>query len=339
MTVTALIPTYNRRAHTFRAIDSVLGQTVPVDEIIVVDDGSTDGTAEAVSDRYGSRVVLFRQENAGTSVARNRGIREATGEWIAFLDSDDVWFPTKIERQMGALATLGGEFGVCFTDNLFGGNPDMKLSVFQQSGFQPALQLGPLEDATWYMLAALQPFFTSSLLISRSLLRALDGFDETLTLGEDADLVFRLSFRTRFCFVAEPLVEIDRTPARGRLCDLYTTRNDRKYENFERRCTKWLALPEVMGTQYERSIREMLREFRYDSTEAKIHHLRIEPALREIRRIRAMDEGYLSIFGTLLRRKLVKMRRSRGGRDATPCALLSEKRRKHFENLRGDSDL
>jgi glycosyltransferase involved in cell wall biosynthesis len=323
--VSALIPTYNRGSHVFRAIDSVLAQTVPVDEIIVVDDGSTDGTAEAIGVHYGSRVKVVSQENKGVSAARNRGIREARGECVAFLDSDDVWFPTKIERQMEALATLGGEFGLCFTDNLFGGNPDMKLSVFQQSGFQPAPRLGPLEDATWYMLAALQPFFTSSLLISRSLLKELDGFDETLTLGEDADLVFRLSFRTRFCFVAEPLVEIDRTPARGGLCDLYTTRNDRKYENFERRCTKWLTLPEVVGTKYERPIHEMLREFRYDSTEAKIHQLRVGPAFGEIRRIRSMGESYVLVFTTLLRRKLAKIGRGRSVSDPISGAQLSGK--------------
>ena len=325
MKVSVIVPTFNRRDHVKHAIDSVVAQTVSVDEIIVVDDGSTDGTPEAIHGHYGSRVAVFTQANAGVSAARNRGIREARGEWVAFLDSDDSWFPSKIERQVEALAKFGNEFGLCFTDNVFGGNPDMKFSVFQQTGFEGAKRLGSLEDATWYMLAAQQPFFTSSLLVLRSLLTELDGFDETLTLGEDADLVFRLSFRTRFCFVAEALVEIDRTPSRAGLCNLYTTRDDRKYENFERRCIKWLTLPEVVGTKYERPIREMLREFRYDSAEAKIHQLRGRPAFGEIRRIRSMGESYMSVLATLMRRKLAKMGRGRAVPDPISGAQLSGK--------------
>jgi glycosyltransferase involved in cell wall biosynthesis len=323
--VSALIPTYNRRVQVLRALDSVFAQTVPVDEIIVVDDGSTDGTAEAIHGRHGSRVSVIRQENAGVSAARNRGIREAHGEWIAFLDSDDMWLPAKIERQIEALTTLGGEFGLCFTDNLFAGNPNMTLSVFQEAGFQVAPGLGPLEEPTKRLIAGREPFFTSSLLVRRSLFEDIGGFDETLIVGEDSDMVFRLSFGTKFCFVAKPLVEVDRTPSRIGLCDLYTTRDDRKYDSFERRYTKWLAMPEVAGTQYERPIRETLREFRYDSAEAKIHQLRIGPALGEIGRISAMGESYISVFTTLLRRKLAKIRRSRGVLGATSYAELSGK--------------
>lgn len=312
MEVSALIPTYNRRVQVLRAVDSVLAQTMPVREIIVVDDGSTDGTAEAIRSRYGSCVEVFRQENAGVSAARNRGIREARGEWIALLDSDDVWLPTKIERQVEALTDLGSEFGLCFTDNLYGGNPDMKLSAFQETCFEAVARFGPLEEETTQLLAGREPFFTSSLLIRHSLLEELDGFDEALVLGEDADMVFRLSFRTRFCFVSEPLVEVDRTPSRAGLCDLYATRDDRTYASFERRYTKWLAMPEVVGTQYERPVRQMLRKFCYDSAEAKIHQLRVRPALREIRRLRAMGESYTSILATLLAHKIAKVRRSLG---------------------------
>lgn len=325
MTVSAIIPTYNRRAHVFRAIDSVLAQTVPVDEIVVVDDGSTDGTAEAICSYYGSRVAVFARANSGVSAARNRGIHEARGEWIAFLDSDDVWLPTKIERQIEAIMTVGAGFGLCFTDNLFAGNPDMKRSVFQEAGFDVTDGVGSMAEPTARLLAGKEPFFTSSLLVRRSLLKDIDGFDETLIVGEDADLVFRLSFRTKFCFVAEALAEVDRTPSRTGLCDLYTTRDDRKYESFERRYNKWLAMPEVAGSRYEQPIRDTLREFRYDSAEAKIHQLRIRAALGEISRLRTMEASYVAIFANLLRRKIAKIRRHRRVLEESANAQLSGK--------------
>jgi len=322
VTVSAVIPTYNRRAQVLRALDSVLAQTVSVDEIIVVDDGSTDGTAEAIRSRYGSSVAVFSQGNAGVSAARNRGLREAKGEWMAFLDSDDSWFPNKIECQIEALATLGNEFGLCFTDCVYEGNPDMKLSVFEEAGLNDTPRLGSLDDPAKYVLASREPFWTQSLLVRRSLLAEPSWFDEALTVREDTDVLFRLSFKTRFCFVAEPLVRIDRAPSRDGLCNLYITGDPRVFDSLERLYTKWLALPEVAGTQYEGLIRDALRGFRYDSAEDKIHHLRMGPALGEIGRISAMGESYMSVFANLLCRKLAKMRRrhdaSRPGGERKP---------------------
>lgn len=309
MRISVVVPTYNRREHVLRAIDSVIAQTRPVSEIVVVDDGSTDGTGEAIESRYGQMVKVFRQENGGVSSARNHGIRKATGDWIAFLDSDDVWFPMKIELQTEALRAFGPEFGFCFTNNVFAGNPEMTGSVFEKSSFRSQPGPGILEEPTRRMLDGREPFFTSSLLVLRSLLEVLDGFDESLVVGEDADIAFRLSFRTKFCFVSESLVAVDRTPSRDGLCNLYMTRDDRKYQSFERRYNKWLAMPEVAGTEYEQQILKMLREFRYDSVEAKIHQLRIGAALDDIFRLRATGENFMSVLFTLTGRKLAKMSR------------------------------
>src|SRR5512135_2377456 len=102
MTVSAVIPTFNRLGYIRRAIDSVLAQTVPVDEVLVVDDGSTDGTAEALAAEYGAGVRIVKQANTGVSGARRRGVREARGEWIAFLDSDDEWTPNRNKELLDA---------------------------------------------------------------------------------------------------------------------------------------------------------------------------------------------------------------------------------------------
>ena len=106
-TVSVVIPTYNRINYLPRALDSVAAQTRPVTEIIVVDDGSTDGTAECIRSRY-PEVNVIRQANHGVSHARNTGIRNVTGDWIAFLDSDDAWMPEKMSRQFSALAGYPG---------------------------------------------------------------------------------------------------------------------------------------------------------------------------------------------------------------------------------------
>lgn len=308
MMISAVIPTYNRRMEVLRAVDSVLAQTTPVDEIIVVDDGSSDLTAETLAGKYGSAIKVIRQENRGVSAARNHAIRKARGEWIAFLDSDDVWLPTKIEQQTRALAAFGGEFGVNFTDNIFDGDPDIKLSRFQQAGFDGASSSGILDDPGKYIVAWRNPFVTSSMLVLRSLLLEIGLFDEALVLGEDLDLMFRLAFRTRFCFVAERLVRMDRTPGRSLgLEKLLATRDDRRYDSIERMFVKWLKMPGVAGTGYEESIRESLRQDYYSSIEAKIHELKIGPALRRISRLRALGDNYAFIAFMLLTRKIRKL--------------------------------
>jgi glycosyltransferase involved in cell wall biosynthesis len=107
------MPLYNYRAYVGAAIDSILAQTRPAEEIIVVDDGSTDGVGE-ILDRYIGRLRAIRQENRGPSAAVNRGLAETTGDAVAFLDSDDLWARDKLERQCAVLATdasIDGVFG------------------------------------------------------------------------------------------------------------------------------------------------------------------------------------------------------------------------------------
>src|SRR6266566_631820 len=116
MKVSALIPTYNRREHVQRAIESVLSQTIPPDEIIVVDDGSTDGTREALAHRFGSTVRVVCQENGGVSSSRRRAVREARNDWIAFLDSDDEWTSNRNRRLTEAAKSLPTDVAWLFGD-------------------------------------------------------------------------------------------------------------------------------------------------------------------------------------------------------------------------------
>ena len=115
--VSVVIPTYNRADFICDAIDSVLNQTHSNIEIIVVDDGSTDNTS-AVLEKYQDRIKIIRQENQGCSAARNSGIRFCSGNYVAFLDSDDKWLPQKTEEQLALLNQTGANVPCCWCNIL-----------------------------------------------------------------------------------------------------------------------------------------------------------------------------------------------------------------------------
>ena len=198
-------------------------------EIIVVDDGSTDDTPEALKP-YMDRIRYVHQTNLGASAAQNRGIELARGKWIAILASDDLWLPTKLEAQLKVVATLGNDFGACFTDCEFFGNTPVLPSAFEQAGLHNDLSFGPLEEPFKVILARHPAIYVQSLLLLRSLIEYPNGFDERLVVAEDTDLLFRLAFKTKFCFVNECLVRIDRTPSREvGLMELFSRNDDRAF--------------------------------------------------------------------------------------------------------------
>ncbi|MGA7301658.1 MAG: glycosyltransferase family A protein, partial [Candidatus Sulfotelmatobacter sp.] len=128
--VSVVIPTYNRAGTVPRAIESVLAQTFTDLEVIVVDDGSSDDTGKVLGEMFGERIRYFAQVNQGASIARNRGIEEARGEWIAFLDSDDLWEKEKLEWQLKALEQFAPQCCGCYTDTRFFNHPETR-TMFQ----------------------------------------------------------------------------------------------------------------------------------------------------------------------------------------------------------------
>lgn len=193
-----IIPTWNRRDLIGRAIDSVLAQTRPVDEIIVVDDGSTDGTRDWLAQAYGDRIVCLAQANAGVSAARNRGLASARGRYLALLDSDDEWLPEKIERQVGYLEQRP-EFGMVLCDVLRVDADGSLIDVFERRRQIP-------DDGMvlrWVLLdPALAPL---SALFRREVFETVGGFDESLNTAEDVDFHLRVAARWPIGIVEEPL--------------------------------------------------------------------------------------------------------------------------------------
>lgn len=208
--ISVVIPTHDR-AHTLpRAIVSALEQTLPAREVIVVDDGSTDGTAALVAG-YGERVRCLYQPNAGVATARNTGIRAAQGDWVAFLDSDDFWLPQKLERQAPALADP--TVTVCFANRTWTSRPD--TDRFAEVGLTAASPFTFVDDAL-ALLARPQgsPLIASCCVYRRAELVRLGGYDPRLRVFEDLELDFRLALAGgRFAAVPEVLAVLDDSPA------------------------------------------------------------------------------------------------------------------------------
>lgn len=193
--VSVVIPTYNHERFIKDAVECALAQSVGGVEVVVVDDGSIDKTCEALSG-FGSAIRLVRQENVGQAAARNRGIEEARGEYVAFLDGDDVWLKQKLERQLKRFAQVP-EAGVCSCAYFV---IDHDLRPIRIS---PAGPEGLVLDHLLLEGNVVGP--PTTVVVRRQLLDSVGGFDPALGYCSDWDLWIRLARRTRFCIVAEPL--------------------------------------------------------------------------------------------------------------------------------------
>jgi glycosyltransferase involved in cell wall biosynthesis len=205
-TVSAIIPTFNRAHLIGAAIESALGQTCPPQEIIVVDDGSTDDTARVLAP-YRDRVRYVVQPNQGPAAARNHGFRLARGDFIALLDSDDLWLPDRLARQQ-ALLVREPRLDVLFGRELVfaEGQPERDWNLHDpEVRRRLGTTDGPLEDAT--ALLVRENFLpTSSTLFRRSLLEGAGAINPRFRQAEDHDFWLRLALAgARFGYVPAPL--------------------------------------------------------------------------------------------------------------------------------------
>ena len=194
--VSVVIPSYNAARYVGAAISSVLAQTAPDLEVVVVDDGSTDDT-EAVVRRFGPAVRYHRQRHAGVAAARNRGLAESSGKYVGFLDADDTWLPHKLERQLGALQGQAA-FRACYSSHVVV-DPELRPLGVQRSPRVASI----LEDL---LLRGNVIGSICTVLCERELFTATGGFDPALSQCADWDMWIRLSLLTDFCYIDEPLV-------------------------------------------------------------------------------------------------------------------------------------
>jgi GT2 family glycosyltransferase len=246
--VTAVIPAYNYAHFLPRAIDSVLAQTYAPIECVVVDDGSKDRTPEVLAG-YGERVRAIRQPNAGLSAARNTGISAARGEYVALLDADDWWRPTKIAEQVAVLEADPGLAAVgCGVDVV---DRDMKV-LYSVPGKQPRAS----KEANLRAVATRKLWVGGSgsgLLARKRVLEELGPFDTSLRAAEDWDMWLRLFARYRVANVPEPLASIH-------MHGTGSFRNSKLMEDnqlrvLERAIARW---PDVLGPRTRRQMRALV---------------------------------------------------------------------------------
>jgi glycosyltransferase involved in cell wall biosynthesis len=193
--VSVIIPTYNRGWILQEAIDSVLAQTFNAYEVIVVDDGSEDNTAEILKN-YSNIIRIIHQENKGVSAARNLGIKSSSGRFIALLDSDDLWLPEKLERQTSFFRKNSGAM-ICQTQEIWirkgkRVNPCKHHKKISGMIFEPSLSL-----------CLVSP---SAVMFKRELLETVGFFDESLYACEDYDLWLRVSLKFPVYLIDEALI-------------------------------------------------------------------------------------------------------------------------------------
>jgi len=269
--VSVVIPVYNRFELLRYSVESVLRQTVPVSEVILVDDGSFDGTSELLpayiteNPTWRERVRYFHQQNQGPNVARNLGIEKAKGEWLAFNDNDDLWLPQKLEWQFRALEQFKNQCGACITDAWFMNNADMKMTLFQLAGKQHHESIGVIADPLRYMLErnsteGIHPVWLQNLIARTELVRHVGGFDPAFRFGDDDDFAFWLGCATKFCFVNMPMVVIDRTPKAERHVGASKNWDDADFRlrMAQKRMEKRLRKSEGLPAEIRRMIRRDL---------------------------------------------------------------------------------
>tara|TARA_Y100000741_G_scaffold331778_1_gene287326 strand:- start:477 stop:1313 length:837 start_codon:yes stop_codon:yes gene_type:complete len=195
MKISVIIPTFNRLDLLKRAIDSVLNQSIKPYDIIVVDDGSTDGTSEMIQHKYKS-INLIQQKNSGVSAARNNGIKNAQGDWIALLDSDDEWEKNKLEEQVNNL-TDNPKYEFCHTNEIWIRNG---IRVNQKKRHK---KYGGFIFDKCLDICRISP---SSVLFNKNILNHVGWFDEKLPVCEDYDLWLRITADYEILFIDKPLI-------------------------------------------------------------------------------------------------------------------------------------
>lgn len=262
--ISVIVPTYNRAEKVCCAIESALSQTYPPVEVVVIDDGSSDQTEATLRKAFGGHIRYYFQTNQGASAARNKGIATAEGEWIAFLDSDDAWEKDKLDRQVRVLQQFGGRCGACYTDVRFLNHPEIRtMFELAEASYRHVGETGVNEEVLRLLV---RPGGAGMVVCPSSVLARADtvrktGFNPSIRYSEDSDFLFRLALNTGFCYVNQPLVWFDRSPAEIRHTGVSADWNRAEFflQHCQMRLEGLMSLGDGVPPPVKKAIREELR--------------------------------------------------------------------------------
>jgi glycosyltransferase involved in cell wall biosynthesis len=303
-TISAIIPAYNAAAFIGSAIESALAQTCPPVEIIVVDDGSTDDTAEVVR-QFAEPVRLLTQTNGGPAAARNHAARAASGEWLAFLDADDLWLPQKLEREIAFISDASVAIVHCLAEG-----QEEKLAI--------------PDDVDFERLWTRNCISNSSVLLRRTAFEQAGGFDEDRSLigVEDYNLWLRLAAAGwRIVTCREALWRY--TPAPNSLSSQVERFAQCELNNVEH-LKQALNLPEAKCQQKRLAVRELYGMYLFSLGEMKAARRFLAPTILNGGSLRGLQWWMATcIPGPVLRWRQMKRARSNGGMQPTSIATRS----------------
>ncbi len=298
--VSVIIPTYNRAGYIVKTLESVFAQTYTDYEVIVVDDGSTDDTEEVLKPYY-DRIIYIRKENGGQGSARNVGIKLAKGEYVAFLDSDDLWLPEKLEIQVKFMDD-NPEVGLVFSD----------FVVFYEDDTGCLIEMRKVhlqgKELTFQSLFHRNFIPTLTVLVRKSCIDDVGLFDESreLIVGEDYEMWLRIAMRYRLAHVPEVLAKY-----RHHDNNIVGTDLEKNYAMHLKVIHKFLAVHPGMPEKYRIDMDAYYRDYYYCSGRNLYQNKRYQPAVKYLRqalgykaitpkalilyllgRIRLMSHGY-----------------------------------------------
>lgn len=206
--ISIIIPTYNRAELLENSVLSAIRQTYKETEILIVDDGSTDNTQDVVKKiqtKFPQKTIRYikQEQNQGPAVARNTGITESLGEYIAFLDSDDAWMEDKLSKQMKALEASREDTAMVYCEYIY-------HDIHGEEGISPSRELKPeIKSGNMLLSLLVIPMIgTPTMLIKKKCLLDVGMFDVTLRSLEDYELSLRIAKRYKIVFLAEPLMHV-----------------------------------------------------------------------------------------------------------------------------------
>jgi glycosyltransferase involved in cell wall biosynthesis len=282
-----------------------------------MDDGSTDGTPALLQHftmAYPGRVKYVGQRNQGKSIALNNAFRHITGEFVAFLDSDDRWSPEKLEWQFRTIERFGGRYP-CFTDACYINNPVLQDTAFEFAGQHYKELTGTVPEPMDLFFSTRSGLYIQTLVVPRKLADQVGEFDPALWVGNDTDYMFRLALLSPFCFVNKPLVEIDRTINRDQgLIELMVQDEHLRISEREHLYLKWLELTNGRGEQIRKLLLERLAETHNDWANWHLAHRRYASACKAMSKTlqtqftvkAALKLAFSAIAPSLARREFLK---------------------------------